>query len=286
MRRESRRLLTFGVLLLLTLGLLGLGSRLSIIRPLISAVTLPLSPIARLLTGGTETIAGLSTPEEDPEVLKARNRELEKTVAEMQVEIVRLREIERDYYRLSGLVNYTTQHPDENIVTANVISRDTSSYLRWIIINRGARDGIKVGNPVISDLGLVGRVEKVAANLSWIRLANDPASLINARTQESRAEGIVTGLLQGGLRMDKIPQTQLMDVGDLVLTSGLGGMFPADIVIGQVTNVSKPPAELFQTAEVRPTVDYNNLDIVSVITAFIPVDTSVFDEQIQATPNP
>jgi rod shape-determining protein MreC len=286
MRRESRRLLTFGVLILLTLGLLVMGSRLSIVRPVISAITAPLAPVARLLTGGTEAAASLTAPEDDPAVLKARNRELEKTVAEMQVEIVRLREIERDYYRLSGLVNYTTQHPDENVVTANVVSRDTSSYLRWIIINRGARDGVKEGNPVISDLGLVGRVEKVAANLAWVRLANDPASLINARTQENRAEGIVSGLLQGGMRMDKIPQTQVMDVGDLVLTSGLGGIFPADIVIGQVSSVRKPPAELFQTAEIRPTVDYNNLDIVTVITAFTPVDTSVFDDQTKATPGP
>jgi rod shape-determining protein MreC len=88
------------------------------------------------------------------------------------------------------------------------------------------------------------------------------------------------------MRMEKIPQTQLMEVGDLVLTSGLGGTFPPDIVIGQVTSVRKPPAELFQTAEVRPTVDYNNLDIVMVITNFRPVDTSVFDEQIQGTPAP
>jgi rod shape-determining protein MreC len=286
MRRQNRRVFTFGLLVLLTVGVLIIGSRSGVLRPVISIITIPLAPIARLFNGGTETVLGTTDTAEDYETLQRHNQELEKTVAELQVEIVRLREIERDYYRLSGLVNYTADNPDQSVVSANVISRDTSSYLRWIIINRGARDGIQVGNPVMSDLGLVGVVEDVAADIAWIRLANDPSSLINARTQETRAEGIVIGQLQGTMLMDKIPQTQLMEVGDLVLTSGLGGTFPADIVIGQVTSIRKPPAELFQTAEVRPTVDYANLDIVMVITLFQPVDTSVFDEQLQPTPAP
>lgn len=286
MRRANRRLFTFGLFILLTLGLISVGSRSGLMRPLLSLITTPLAPLASLLTGGTEGVIGLTEQQEDYETLLEENRELQRTVAELQVEIVQLREIERDYDRLSGLVNYAAQHTDQSVVTANVIARDTSSYLRWIILNRGARDGIQVGNPVISDLGLVGQVENVAANMAWVRLANDPGSLINVQTQGSRAEGLLIGQLQGGMRMEKIPQTQLMEVGDLVLTSGLGGTFPPDIVIGQVTSVRKPPAELFQTAEVRPTVDYNNLDIVMVITNFRPVDTSVFDEQIQGTPAP
>jgi rod shape-determining protein MreC len=286
LRRQNRRLVTFGLLVILAVGLLTIGSRSGVLRPLISAVTIPLAPIARIFTGGTETALDLTETGEDIETLQRQNVELEKTVAELQVEIVRLREIERDYYRLSGLVNYASENPDQSVVSANVIARDTSSYLRWIIINRGARDGIQIGNPVMSDLGLVGRVEDVAADMAWIRLANDPSSFINARTQETRAEGIVIGQLQGTMLMDKIPQTQVMQIGDLVLTSGLGGTFPADIVIGQVTSVRKPPAELFQTAEIRPTVDYANLDIVMVITLFAPVDTSIFDEQLQSTPAP
>lgn len=285
-QNQSQRLIVLGLLIIGALGLLVIGGRSGALRPVVSLISAPFAPIAGLLDDGTRTALGLSEEQEDYDTLLERNRELERTVAELQVEIVRLREIERDYDRLAGLVNYTGQHTDQAVVTANVISQDTSSYLRWIIINRGARDGIKVGNPVISDLGLVGRVESVAANLSWVRLANDPASLINVRTQNSRAEGIMIGQLQGGLRMERIAQIQVIEEGDLVLTSGLGGAFPADIVIGQVTSVRKPVAELFQTAEIRPTVDYDDLDIVMVITSFAPVDTSVFDDQIQGTPAP
>ncbi|MEM4725137.1 MAG: rod shape-determining protein MreC, partial [Candidatus Hadarchaeum sp.] len=204
----------------------------------------------------------------------------------LQVEIVRLREIERDYQRLSGLVDYRGEHPDQSLVTANVIARDTSSYLRWIIINRGARDGIQVGQPVISDLGLVGRVEDVASNAAWVRLANDPGSAINARLQNARGEGTVVGQLQGNLRMIYIPQQVPVEVGDIALTSGLGGNFPPNIVIGQVSSVRRQQAALFQEAEIRPTVDYNNLTLVAVITSFEPIDLSIFDETIESQSQP
>ena len=135
-----------------------------------------------------------------------------------------------------------------------------------------------------SDLWLVGRVEKVAANAAWIRLEIDQASAINAILQTSRAEGTVVGQLQGGLRMEYIPQQAQIEANDLVLTSGLGGDFPADIVIGQVTSVRRQQADLFQEAEIRPTVDFSSLKIVSVITSFKPVDISSFQQTTPTAP--
>jgi rod shape-determining protein MreC len=280
MRRERRRLVTFAILLILALALIGAG-RSGVLRPLATVLMAPLAPVARLFTGGTQAAADLTAQREDYATLEQRHRELEGVVAELQVEIVRLREIEQDYYRLSEILNYATQHADQQLVTANVIARDTSGYLRWIIINRGTIDGIQVGNPVISDLGLVGRVEDVAATTAWVRLAIDQGSAINAILQGSRAEGIVVGQLQGGLRMSLIPQEALVEAGDLVLTSGLGGSFPSDIVIGQVASVRQQQAALFQEAEIRPTVDFSRLELVSVITSFEPADLSVFDEMIE-----
>jgi rod shape-determining protein MreC len=281
MRQENNRLLTFGLLLVVTLVLIFIGGRSGVLRPLISLVMAPLSPAARLMTDGVEAATGTGEEPEDAEALRERARDLERTVAELQVEIVRLREIEQDYYRLSGLLNYAAERPDQVLVTADVIARDTSGYLRWIIINRGARDGIHIGDPVISELGLVGRVEDVAANAAWIILANDPNSAINARLQNARAEGTVVGQLRGNLRMQFIPQEALVEIGDLVLTSGLGGRFPPDIVIGQVSSVRRQQAALFQEAEIRPTVDFARLELVSVITSFEPVDPGLFEETIE-----
>jgi len=281
MQRERNRVITVGALILAALGLVIIGTQSGFVRQVSGLLIGPLAPVANLFSQGANTVSSVGQDSESPEALKARNDELEHTVAGQQVEIVRLREIEQDYKRLSGLVNYSQDNPDQTLVTADVVGRDTSGYLRWVIINRGARDGIRAGNPVISDLGLVGQVEDVAADASWVRLAIDPSSAINARLQNSRAEGAMRGQLQGGLLMDLIPQGVVIESGDLALTSGLGGNFPSGIVIGQVISVHKQAAELFQQADVRPTVDFARLEIVSVITSFQPVNTSLFDKDIQ-----
>lgn len=284
MKTQRNRLFTLGVLILLAIGIFVAGVRSGLIG---SALMWPLGPLAGLFNGGTEAVQGaINAPDQDPATLIKRNSELEHTVAGLQVEIVRLREIEQDYKRLSSIVNYASDHPDQTLITADVVALDSSSYLRWIVINRGARDGIQVGNPVISDLGLVGRVEDVAADAAWVRLAVDPGSTINARLQTSRGEGAISGQLQGGLLMDLISQDITISPGDLVLTSGLGGNFPSGIVIGQVTSVHRQAAALFQQAEVRPTVDFNKLEVVSVITGFTPVDVNQFQNDIGGTPQP
>jgi rod shape-determining protein MreC len=283
-KQQRNRLLTVGMLVVASVILLTVGSGFG--ETVGRILIVPFAPLAGLLTGGANGATGLVQPIEDPVELKRRNLDLERTVAGMQIELVQLREIEQDYKRLSGLANYISRQSGQTFVTADVIAIDTSSYLRWIIINRGARDGIAEGNPVISDLGLVGRVEDVAANASWVRLMIDPASVVNGRLQTSRAEGTISGQLQGGLLMDLIPQDIVVQPGDLVLTSGLGGTYPGGIVIGQVASVTRQPAALFQQADIRPTVNFADLEIISVITSFQQIDTSIFDQNLQGTPQP
>lgn len=280
-RRDNRRVLIFGALIIATILVIALG-RSGVTGPVVTVLTTPLKPVSRLLTTATQSIRDMTAERQEYEELEAKIEEYERIIASLQEEVVYLREIRRDYDRLSGLVDYRAQHPDQNLVTADVIGRDTSSYLRWIIINRGTRDGIRVGHPVISNLGLVGRVERATAYASWVRLANDPGSAVNARLQRSGAEGTVIGQLQGGMRMEYIPQSELVEPGDVVLTSGLGGTFPPGIVIGRVTSVRRQQATFFQAAEVQSTVDFDSLDIVSVVTSFNPVDPRVFSDVLEA----
>ncbi|HPV06933.1 MAG TPA: rod shape-determining protein MreC [Aggregatilineales bacterium] len=280
-RRDNRRVLVFSALIIATILVITLG-RSGVTGPVVTLLTTPLKPVSRLLTTTTQSIRDMTAERQEYEELEAKIEEYERIIASLQEEVVYLREIRRDYDRLSGLVDYRAQHPDQNLVTADVIGRDTSSYLRWIIINRGTRDGIRVGHPVISNLGLVGRVERATAYASWVRLANDPGSAVNARLQRSGAEGTVIGQLQGGMRMEYIPQSELVEPGDVVLTSGLGGTFPPGIVIGRVTSVRRQQATFFQAAEVQSTVDFDSLDIVSVVTSFNPVDQRVFSDVLEA----
>jgi rod shape-determining protein MreC len=117
-------------------------------------------------------------------------------------------------------------------------------------------------------------VAAVTAGAARIQLITDPGSSINVRLEPSQAEAILKGEITADVSLDMIPQSAVVNTGDLVLTSGLGGNYPTDILVGQVTGVRSRDNDLFQTASVQPAVDFNQLDIVMVITNFRPVDFS------------
>jgi rod shape-determining protein MreC len=132
--------------------------------------------------------------------------------------------------------------------------------------------------PVVTRQGLVGRIVQVSASAARVLLVTDPSSAVSARLQTTRVEGSVIGQLSGTLRMTFIPLGQTIQEGDLVITSGLGGNFPPDIVIGQVTSIRQFEFELYQEAEIRSLNNFDTLEFVLVITNFQPVDLSVFEQ--------
>jgi rod shape-determining protein MreC len=116
----------------------------------------------------------------------------------------------------------------------------------------------------------------VSANAARVQLITSEFSSVSARSQTNRVEGAVIGLVSGALRMTLLPQGAQVQVGDLILTSGLGGNLPPDIVIGQVTSTRQFQSDIEQSAEVRSFIDFDRLEIVLIVTSFDPVDLSVF----------
>lgn len=210
--------------------------------------------------------------------LRERIASLEELLASRQIEIIQLREAASDYDRLVDLLSYTNTLENQEFLTADVIALDQSGIVRGLIINRGARDGVGIGMPVVTDLGLVGRIVGLSANAAQVQLINDENSSVSARLQTTRAEGSIIGQASGALRMTFIDLDESIIQGDLVITSGLGGNFPPDIVVGQVTSIRQFEFELFQEAEVRSLIDLGLLEFVLVITSFQPIDLSVFDD--------
>jgi len=113
-------------------------------------------------------------------------------------------------------------------------------------------------------------------------LVTDAASAVNVRLQSSDTEAILVGSVTGDVSLDMISQDAIVTVGDVVLTSGLGGSYPPNLLVGQVVSVRKLATELFQQAAIQPNVDYNQLGFVLVITNFAPVDIT----PLLATPGP
>lgn len=275
---RSNRLLFLAVSLFFCFGLMVL-SLAGVLSPLEQVVAVPLNLVSGIFTDVTLTVTGGVTDLVELQNLRQRNAELEEALAQYQSELVELREIASDYQRLTELLDYTTTATNQEFVTADVINVDQSGLRRTITINRGTRDGITVGMPVVTRQGLVGRIIDVSANASRVLLITDRASSVSARLQSNRVEGSVQAPVPGSLRMTMIPIDQPVEVGDLVITSGLGGNFPPDLVIGIVTSTRQFEFELFQEAEVASLINFDTLEFVLVITSFEPVDLSIFEEE-------
>jgi rod shape-determining protein MreC len=237
----------------------------------------PLNVLSGVFHDVTQSIDGVAGDLTEIQELRARNAELEEALAQFQAELVELREIASDYQRIADLVDYTNTAQDQETLAADVINYDQNGILRTIVVNRGTRDGIQRGMPVVTKQGLVGRIIDVQANASRVLLVTDESSFISARLQTTRTQGTVEGRLTGNLRMRLIPLDAEVQVGDVVITSGLGGNFPPDIVIGQVTSRRQFEFELDQQAEVRSLVDFAALEVVLIVTSFEPVDLSEFE---------
>lgn len=241
-------------------------------------VAAPLHGISGLFNRLSLSISSTLEELNDLGQLRERIAELEEQLARRQIESIQLREAASDYERLVNLLSYTSALENQEFLTADVIAVEQTGIARSVIINRGTRDGIAVGMPVSTNLGLVGRIIRVSANAAQVQLINDENSAVSSRLQTSRAHGSIIGQASGVLRLTMVDLDEEIRQGDLVITSGLGGNFPADIVVGQVTSVRQFEFELFQEAEVRSLFDFETLEFVLVITSFEPIDLNVFEQ--------
>ncbi len=210
------------------------------------------------------------------------NTELEAEVARLQTQVIDLQQQVTETNILSALVDFARANPEYSYKAASVIGRDPSPFLRYVIINAGSNEGVLPGMPVVTDKGLVGRVEAVIAEAARVQLITDAASAVDVSLQASNTEAMLEGSVTGELSLNNISQDAVIQVGDVVLTSGLGGTYPPNLLVGQVVSIRKLQSELFQQAAIQPNVDFTRLQFILIITNFNPVDTS----PLIATPGP
>jgi rod shape-determining protein MreC len=204
--------------------------------------------------------------------LRQRNAELEAEVARLQTEVIVLQQQVTEVEIFSALLEFARANPEYSYKGATVIGRDPSPFYRYVIVDAGSNDGILPGMPVVTNQGLVGRVDAVIAEAARVQLITDSASAVNVRLQASNTEAMLVGSVTGDLSLDMIPQDAAVQPGDVVLTSGLGGGYPPNLLVGQVVSVRQLEYELFQQASIQPNVDFSRLQFVLIITNFKPVD--------------
>jgi rod shape-determining protein MreC len=239
-----------------------------------SPIQYALTRLLRSLDGLRDTIGGIGR-------LQQANEELRRQVESLSTQVEILREAQIENEALREQLGFAEAHPSLEILPAEVIGRDPSNVVHSLIIDRGSDDGVARDMPVITSRGLVGRVAEVHRTSATVLLLTDASSSVTGLVQRTRASGVVQGRMGRSPVMKFVSQDEPLEVGDVVLTSGLGGNFPKRLLIGHITSVTGGDIDLFQEAEIRPAVDTGRLELVMVITDFYPVESDATD---QATP--
>ncbi len=202
--------------------------------------------------------------------VEAENRQLRRDLEFFQGQNTQLREAAAATERLTALLEFKSQALPV-MIAAQVIGRDTGTWYRTIILNKGERDGVHPDMGVITPAGVVGRIVKTTAVTSVVLLVIDPNNAIPGLIQRTRDEGIVEGTLQGLAHLKYIPLLSNVRNGDRVVTSGLVGGFPRGLAIGTITKIDREEGALFQSAELTPDVDPYRVEEVLVIESpFVP----------------
>lgn len=270
-------------ILLISIAVLGFVlHRTGVLVPVEGLFVRATAPLQKGMTSFADQFGDLTQAVRDLRDLRQQNEQLETENANLLLEIVRLREIEVEVVLMRDLLSFAQAHPTFEIqgahVIGRVIGRDPSNLQRFITLDAGKEAGIERNMPVVTDRGLVGRISDVGEGWSRVLLIIDATSTVNALTQSTRASGLVQGRPDGSLTMHSIPQSDTASVGDTVFTSGLGGNLPRQILIGQITEVERKDYELYQSAAVQPTVDFDHLEVVLVLANFEPIEETTDEE--------
>ncbi len=271
MRFKNSRTLRTIVTGLVIMGVILLAFS-GILRPVLGAIMDPFVKIQGWISNQFMAIYDFFTLPRDVTDLMAENSELKNEVSQLQSQIIELQEQLSEADILYALLDFARAKPENTYIAASVIGRDSNPFMHYLIIDHGSDDGIRYGMPVVTQQGLVGKIDAVTASAARIQLINDPDSNINIRMQSLDKEAQLVGSITGDMQLTMIPSDVELQAGEILLTSGLGGNYPSDIVVGQVVNVQKKESDIFQTANVDSTIDFSTLRAVLVITNFSAID--------------
>ena len=232
------------------------------VRSAISTVIMPFDRASSFLGQpldalGTTVSDATASPETLSE-LQAKNEELTALIAQLE-------ESRLENERLTELLHLTNAYNLES-TAAHILKTAVDSWNQTITIDKGTDDGLAVGMPVMSPNGLIGQIESIGATTAQVRLLTDRNSGVAVFLQGNRSEGVLTGSLERLLYLSYIPVDIEIIPGDIVVTSGAGGVYPKGIIVGEVTSAHHAPSDVYQTIVVKPTARVKYYEEVMVLT--------------------
>lgn len=197
--------------------------------------------------------------------LAKEKRELQEEVASLRRQAGESKELEAEVEEFKRLLHWSEENAQLDTVGADIVGQSPSNWQRLMIVNKGSSSGVKKYMSVVTEEGLAGRIISVGSRSSVVQLITDSRSGMGARDLRNRETGIVEGRNEDTMRFVPMNEEAVMQVGDVMVTSGLGGTSPPGIAIGKVTQVKKRSVGLARLVEVKPFVRFSRLDKVLII---------------------
>lgn len=200
-----------------------------------------------------------------------QNQLLKNEIEQLRQQNTMAEEYAAENMRLREILAYKQSAHQFDLLAARVIGRDSALWTSMIVVDRGSSDGVRENMPVLTGKGLVGHVMEVGPISSKVQLILDVRSSVGTLIQrpESRVTGIVTGTMDNPYmpQMVNIPRNADVEDGDVIVTSGFGGIYPKGIVVGRVSSQHGDDSGLLKVAVVETAVDFQRLEDVAIITA-------------------
>lgn len=257
-----RLVVFFGTLLVV--GLLVLASILGGGFGALHQLTLDL--VGPLQNTVTRSLSGVAAVKNDYLALfdvREDNKRLTALVDKYMQELNERRESYHKFKHYEELLEFKKQE-GFGLITARVVGKDPALWFQTIIIDRGSEDDVVEGMVVLSPSGVIGQVIHTSDNYSKVLLANAPSSAIDAMVQKNRVRGILKGAGPNGFVLEYVLKNADVAEGDYIVTAGIGGIFQSGIPLGQVSAVRSLERGMFLEIEVRPSVDFQKLEVVFI----------------------
>lgn len=232
-------------------------------------ITQLFSPLLEISTGIREKLSRLGRAAASQDSLVEQSEQLHNEVVRLQSELVRMQELERENARLREMLEFKAATP-LRLKPARVINRSASNWWVTMDVDVGSRDGVSENMAVISAAGLVGKTTGVGPHVARVLLVVDPNCKVAAMIESSRESGITEGDTRGSIESPRcvmrfINRNAQVEIGDLVLTSGLDDLYPKGIVVGSVTEVNEEEYGLYKSARLALAADLMRLEEVFVV---------------------
>lgn len=228
-----------------------------------------LTPFQKFISFSSQKISSSMAFFSDVKTMRKENEDLKAKLYKLENENRDLLKYKDKITELQEALDLKDQFNDYDFIGANIIAKDMGNWFNIFTIDRGTKDGIASGYPVITGKGLVGRVISTGRFSSRIKAVIDIDSTVFGRISKTRDLVRIKGDLElketGLCKMDYIPSDADISVGDTIETSGLGGIYPKGIIIGRITEVRQSGNELSRYAVVKPAVDFRRLEEVIIL---------------------